>query len=293
MIIIEICSGLGNQMFRYAFARSRQLDWQDKLFFSTQLFKKEERTYSLDKLNISQPDGFLSDRSMKLYTSLYATIRRIKGYSLYNEEECLQFYKKTGFYKTALRKYISIPKTHHKCVYFNANFQCETYFKRYEDILRTELKVRVSPTIQNAKMIDRIKSCNSVCLHIRRGDYLYKENKATFAVCSTQYYSNAIEYIKGILKSPVFFVFSENIEWVKAQNFKGEMVYVDFNNPDYEELRLMYNCKHFIISNSTFSWWAQYLSDNSEKIVVAPSKWTNDENENKNSLYMDNWHILY
>ncbi len=78
-------------------------------------------------------------------------------------------------------------------------------------------------------------------------------------------------------------------------NFKNDfqqkeinLKYVDLNNPDYEELRLMYSCKHFIISNSTFSWWGAYLSTNSKKIVIAPERW-NLAVENDDSIYLEDW----
>ena len=64
------------------------------------------------------------------------------------------------------------------------------------------------------------------------------------------------------------------------------------NNPDYEELRLMYNCKHFVISNSTFSWWAQYLGDSPNKIVVAPSVWTHESHQDATDIFMNNWKLI-
>ena len=66
---------------------------------------------------------------------------------------------------------------------------------------------------------------------------------------------------------------------------------MELDVPDYETLRLMYLCKHFVMSNSSFSWWAQYLSDNPDKIVIAPEYWLPENKENK-SMYLDNWIIL-
>ena len=76
----------------------------------------------------------------------------------------------------------------------------------------------------------------------------------------------------------MFFCFSDDIEWCKENlNFEGaNVVYVSQDMPVYETLRLMYHCKHFILSNSTFSWWGQFLSKNNNKIVVSPSRWNND-----------------
>ena len=97
------------------------------------------------------------------------------------------------------------------------------------------------------------------------------------------------------LKNPVFYIFSNNSEelmWIKENYRLGEydIRYVDQKHSDYEELRMMYHCKHFIISNSTFSWWAQYLASNQEKVVIAPSKWNNEENAE--DIYMPGWEIV-
>ena len=86
----------------------------------------------------------------------------------------------------------------------------------------------------------------------------------------------------------MFFVFStghDDIEWIKENyHFNANIQYVDLDNPDYEELRLMKACKHFIISNSTFSWWAAFLARNKTKIVWVPSVWRKDQPEANNII---------
>ena len=80
------------------------------------------------------------------------------------------------------------------------------------------------------------------------------------------------------MKDLIFFVFSDDINWCKKKlGFNGDnVIFVSQDMPVYETLRLMYNCKHFILSNSTFSWWGQFLSTSKNKLVVSPSRWNND-----------------
>ena len=128
-------------------------------------------------------------------------------------------------------------------------------------------------------------------MHIRRGDYLSPKYKH-LNVCDYQYYFESMNYIISKLNNPTFFIFSntsDDLDWIKENySLPGKIVYVKNDNPDYEELRLMYSCKHFIISNSTFSWWAQYLSNNSG-IVIAPEIWNRLNHDGIADLYMPNW----
>jgi hypothetical protein len=96
-------------------------------------------------------------------------------------------------------------------------------------------------------------------------------------ICTEDYFYKGINVIKGKITNPIFFIFSDDIDWVKNNmEFKNTKIYFEYGkDPVWEKLRLMYSCKHFIISNSTFSWWAQYLARNIDKIVVAPNRWRN------------------
>ena len=108
-------------------------------------------------------------------------------------------------------------------------------------------------------------------------------------VCTIDYYKRAIEIIKEKVENPTFYVFSDDKDWV-IENFDlDDAVYVTECRYDYIEQNIMSNCKHFILSNSTFSWWAQYLSDNKEKIVVAPEKWLNNIDNSDIGIYQDGW----
>ncbi len=147
-----------------------------------------------------------------------------------------------------------------------------------EPLLREVFTVKTEASKENLAILNEIKACNAVCLHVRRGDYsLFPQ----LQVCDEAYYARAVQAACKVLEDPVFYVFStghSDVEWVR-QHYrflsKKNTRYVDLDNPDYEELRLMMACKHFIIANSTFSWWAAYLSDaaGKGKQVWMPAEW--------------------
>lgn len=159
---------------------------------------------------------------------------------------------------------------------------CEASFiYEIQSILQTELVPRNDVLPQNMKLIDDIRNSESVCVSVRRGDFFNNKNQKSFGVCNEAYYIKAIKLMKEKLnhKNNVkFYVFSDDIEWCKSHiPVGGGMgIYVSQNMPVYETLRLMYTCKHFVLSNSTFSWWGQFLSTADNKIVVSPSRWNND-----------------
>ena len=105
-------------------------------------------------------------------------------------------------------------------------------------------------------------------------------------VCDKDYFLKAMDEAKKRISNPTFIFFSDDIEWVR-ENIHCDVpcYYESGKDPVWEKLRLMYSCKHFIISNSTFSWWAQYLSRNENKIVIAPDRWSNNLEEH--SMLLD------
>lgn len=158
------------------------------------------------------------------------------------------------------------------CGYFTS----PQYLEGLTAELKTEFVCRMPATGKNADLLARISSCNAVCVHIRRGDYVIKQNRNTYLVCTPQYYENAAKEMLRRAPNAIFFVFSDDIQWVRENvAMDGTVVYVDYNNPAFEDMRLMCACRHFILSNSTFSWWAQWLGDADDKIVVSPDRWTN------------------
>jgi hypothetical protein len=147
-----------------------------------------------------------------------------------------------------------------------------------EEILRKEIsiKIKLNEDIINTK--EKIANENSVFIGIRRGDYLSsKKMKNHYGETDLNYYKKAIDYIKNKVKNPKFYIFSNEIEWIKRNvDIDGEVIYRDNYVSDSQELYLMSKCKHSIIGNSTFHWWGAWLNNNKGKIVIAPKRWFAD-----------------
>lgn len=282
MIEISIRGGLGNQMFEYAAARNYQLMYGDELVLNRVSYQNDKfgRCYSLHYLNIAP--------SIKVYEKKNIILLLFAIMSKFFPDMALHFGLKLGYFVWNGKKYFKPPMINKRKKYLYSYFQSEGYFIENRDLIKEELKVADKYCTGNKELLEFIKTSNSVCVHIRRGDYV----TGNLLICSLEYYEKGIRYLNETINEPEFFVFSDDIQWVKNHVMKSDTIhYIDNVQHDYEELQLMYSCKHFIISNSSFSWWAQYLSDYTEKVVIAPAMWMPDDTE-KRALYMENWMIL-
>lgn len=299
MIILFLRDGLGNQMFQYAFVRNLQIKSGAKLKIDINNFKTDRwgRNCSLQYLNVSN-DIFMKPSIGRIFRKFFNLKYKIlKGnpkFDLSTKDHGIII--KDDFVCVLSAYYDNEFKiANNKIVMIEGCFQLEKLFEENKEIILKELRVKRAPTQQNIEMIEKIKSTNSVCVHVRRGDYLHNSWASALNICDYNYFIKGMEHISSRVENPVFYVFSnssEDIQWIK-DNYdfsKYNVEYVDLNNPDYEELRLMYNCKHFVISNSSFSWWAQYLGEFEKKIVVAPSVW--NRNLDAKGIYQDDWVLV-
>lgn len=302
MIISDIYAGLGNQMFQYAFARALQEKTGERLLLNgySAVRTNDIRHFSLSPFNLPKcvecPD-IKTQRFWDLYSKIKRRIiTKNNANLLYGEDNLNKMIKKGMYITRDLYEYYDLPVSKKKLKYIIGFWQNAKYFESISDKIRSELKVAVPPSKENEKMLEKISGCNAVCVHIRLGDYLLEQNKA-LNICTEDYYIKGMDYISENTQNPTFFVFSyshDDIEYIK-NNYHFEKfnpVYVDLSNPDYEELRLMYSCNHFIIANSTFSFWAQYLGEYEEKIVVAPKEWNREKHQDDSGIFMDNWHLI-
>ncbi|MDR2407204.1 MAG: alpha-1,2-fucosyltransferase [Bacteroidales bacterium] len=188
--------------------------------------------------------------------------------------------RKTVYCEKTNAQFIDIDKLAYDC-YLDGYWQNELYFKDCEDIVRRKYQFITPLDLKNNDLKNKICSVNSVSIHVRRGDYL--KHKMYLGLCDKDYYVNAISYMKKKIDHPVFFVFSNDINWCKS-NLRDVIndscsEYIDWNKKgkSYIDMQLMSICKHNIIANSSFSWWGAWLNNNIDKIVIAPKKWLNIE----------------
>lgn len=271
-IVVQLIGGLGNQMFQYAAGRSlaHRLDLPLKLDLS----KFEEyklRNYKLNHLSIEE---------------YYATPDDLESFSIPEKGWERLWYRVQNFVlpwhskKVIKQRKWSYDEGFHlirnSCL-LKGYWQSEKYFKNIEEIIRNEFQVKEEIDGTNKNYLEKINNSNSVSIHIRRGDYV--TNPGTNKVhgfLGEEYYKKAIQYFESEIEAPEFFVFSDDIEWARENlRANNSIVFVDHNGEekDYEDLRLMMNCKYHIIANSSFSWWGAWLGKYPEKKVIAPNQW--------------------
>lgn len=285
MIVVRVMGGLGNQMFQVAYARMLALEFDEEIYLDLSGYESYKiRNFSLSNLKIS--DFFQYENNLLISRRQRMLLRTTqKMYHIYQKLAKMltntdQFGKhpfmllsKWGLYYNFDRYYYeSKPSNAHlKSVY--GYFQSEKYFQKYKQQISEELKVKQPLSKMEIDLLDGITKNNSVAVSMRLGDDYIKSSSLN--VCNEKYFIDAMEEIYKVHPNANFYVFSDDIERARKINFKYPVRFIE-GFQDYESLRLMYSCKHFIISNSSFSWWGAYLADNPDKLIIAPDHWYNN-----------------
>lgn len=301
MIYVEMAGRCGNQLFHYACARYIQIqlkEEQQMVFNFNSIFEEnnpEEGWYDcLSDYNVIpyvyynksgtvlKNESSIIQKICILMKSIHIKVHRNKS-----RQEQAKVASKMQYFlnllgvfwiREGVNKIYPITQASNNIILTGV---CESpeIFDGIASILREELTPKMPVLDKNIELFNKICNTDSICVSVRRGDFFNSKNQKSFAVCNIEYYLNAKKIMdKKSLKRPSYFIFSDDIEWCKKNlKYEGDVTFVSQDMPIYETLRLMYSCKHFIISNSTFSWWGQFLSRNVlNKIVISPSIWNND-----------------
>jgi hypothetical protein len=266
-IVARVVGGLGNQLFIYAASKRLALANNATLkldILSGYVNDKYERQFCLNHFDINEEIA----SPWESYISAWG-VRRRKLERKINRHipfRYKSYIKQERPYESRLLS-LRIARR----LYLQGYWQDERYFKDIEKVIRDSLVFTTPHDSENIRWAQIISESNAVCLHARRIKYKF--------ALPTDYYQRAVEYIVPKISNPHFYCFSDDPEWV-IKNFSIDYPFtvVDHNQGDrsYEDLWLMTKCKHYIIANSSFSWWGAWLNPNSEKLVIAPANWGYD-----------------
>lgn len=294
MIYLELKGRLGNQFFRYAFARMLQIKRgnNEKLVLGLSNMSNKNPNDgwcdSLKDFNVISYDT-CTQRLVYKYGTFFQKIidslffvdlrlfaRNIRAKRIIAARKWLHFLAKNGLIHM-VEEYYDVPLPSTENVIIDGGFQASKYFNEIRPLLLKEFIPKHKLLPENKELYEKIVSSNSICISIRRGDYVsVAEYNKIYNICSKDYFEKAVDIIKRNVANPVFVVFSDDIQWAKENlDFGGQTYYERGVDPLWEKVRLMSACRHFIISNSSFSWMVQYHGTAKDKIVVSPDRWYN------------------
>lgn len=300
MVIVNIFAGLGNQMFQYATGRrlARKLGVELKLDLSS-FDRCQFRKYQLNLFQI--PERVATRQEVESIkgpeqVSLPGRVLR-KAHKVINP--------RIGFRLGGLvaEKHFHFDPsilTLGDQVYLFGLWQSPKYFDDTAALIREEFTLKEAPAGKNRALAGEMKAQpQSVSLHVRRGDYVSDpHSNQSHGVCGADYYHRAIAHMAERLPQAHFYIFSDDVDWARSNlQLPRPATFIDHNGPDkgVEDLRLMGQCRHHVIANSSFSWWGAWLNPDPEKRVCAPGRWFGENakvRRQSKDILPDNWTVL-
>ncbi|MEN2284136.1 alpha-1,2-fucosyltransferase [Algoriphagus sp. SE2] len=289
---VAIYGGLGNQMFQYALAIAMDASGiPTKISINDYFINRHYQGFELLRaFNVPMPiQDKLKVFAMKQVRPLFVDINTT-------------YFK--SFMSNLLLDTSKVYKEKQECIYdaevfqqtssiLVGNWQSIKYFDSQSDLIREVFNFNKPKDLINIKIANDILNTNAVAVHVRRGDFMNPLNaKSKMVIDSCDYYFKSFEIIREHVSKPIFYIFSDDIFWAK-EHFKGpDFVFVSHNKGvnSYLDMYLMSLSKHFIIANSSFSWWAAWLAEFKEKKIIMPKPWIN--NVNCSDIYPKDWIAL-
>lgn len=273
MIIIRVMGGLGNQLQQYALYRKFQsMGTQARLDLSWFSEKTQAEAAAPRRLALSD---FVD---LPLEEASDEEVRALLGRA-YEEPAGLAEKLKRRLAPKRLSLFEESEMFHGEVLswdnrYLVGYWACEAYYADILERLREEIRFPKGSDEKNRETMEEMGGQTAVSIHIRRGDYLDAENAAMFGgICTEAYYDTAIRYIREKCPGAVFYVFSDDTDYVRDHYRGAEYRIVDWNRGEdsFYDMQLMSCCKHNICANSTFSFWGARLNGTAGKIMIRPS----------------------
>ena len=266
LTVIQLSGGMGNQMFQYAlYLQLKALGRNVKIDDKTEYIGRDNARpirLSVFDAKYQVPGEVEMTCLTDSYLDIVSKIRRkLTG-------------RKTAEYKE--KSQLFDPEVLKKDrAYLVGCWQSEKYFSNIKEEVRkafTFKNIILSPKMQEYER--KMQETDSVSLHIRRGDYL-EVSDVYGGICTPEYYQKAMKQMEAWHPDCHFFVFTNDVGWVKENYSRKNLTVVEGNDEDagYIDMYLMTRCKHYILANSSFSWWGCYLNPSRDKKVIAPKQW--------------------
>lgn len=282
LITTAIFGGLGNQMFQYAAGRALALRTGSRLQLDVRHYDNSHVfRYGLGDFKINAVIG--TSRTLpptKQRPWKYLAWRHFSSRHRLLRERGLGFNPIVANSKGSL--------------YLKGYWQSEKYFADAKEAIRQDLSFACPPAGRNVEVAAEITQCDSIAVHVRRGDYVSNPKSNAFhGTCSPDYYLGAVERILNETgRDHTVFLFSDDCNWAR-ENIKlpCDVRVIDHNDilTAHEDLRLMSLCDHQVTSNSTFSWWAAWLNPNPKKKVIVPDRWFADPSADDSDIIPQEW----
>ncbi len=288
MIIVRLTGGLGNQLFQYAMGRKLALNHKTELILENSFYvntprKATPRKYELHNFSIKARCTTSEERA-RLFFYTNSITKRVKKF--FPSLGRFYFFAEQQLHK---KNYLHLPRE----TFLDGYWQSEFFFLDIKKEIIEDFKIIPAMSARDIETASKITSTNSISLHIRRGDYVsHASANSTHGFCGLDYYMKSISYIEQCTEKPVFFIFSDDIEWTsKNLKINHPHFYVDHNNSDtaFQDLRLMSMCKHNVIANSSFSWWGAWLNQNQQKIIISPKQWFANKKKDSSKITSESW----
>jgi hypothetical protein len=286
-VIASIHDGMGNQMFQYAMAKALADRLGARLLLDLSAFAHEPpRPYALSHFAIRAGSASADEIRALRPESLLSRAARAAGL---RPRQRPRVNTPTYFYETKFYHYDPQVESLRAPIYLDGFWQSARYFERIKSELAEDFAIASPIDPGNVALLERVRSVEAICVHVRRGDY---QTDAIFHLLPLSYYEQAAELMRERVRAPVFVVFSDEPAWAHEHlRLPGEVIWT-FDHGQrsaIEDMRLMLACKHFVIANSTFSWWPAFLSQHPTKVVVRPTRWFTNETWDADELREDSW----
>lgn len=306
MIYLKLMGRIGNQLFMYGAAKAIQkyqgenqtilIEDCNNVAHDNPNLKYENSLMNYHLPNVQYIHDLSEWRAPWMFTKRLAmklVWKRVSNMDFRQREvyelKTQPFLQKMGIF-CITNGYTPYPITFRKNTYVFGYFQSPRFMEPVREELIELYSLRNEVNQSEYPHLDEIRSRNTVCISIK---VQHNVGNPMYDVCGMDYYERAIKLITERVENPLFFICSDNVDYVVTHLVdpgKYDVVFQDNSYPVHISLAVMAQSKHFIIGNTTFAWWAQYLCTNPDKIVIAPSRWYGMDVPC--DIYMDDWILV-